>query len=257
MGKKIFFASDFHLGTDGRLTSLERELAIVRWLEAIADEAAAIYLVGDIFDYWFEYGAVIPRGFSRFLAKLTDLRDRQIPIYFFTGNHDMWMFDYFEKEYGIPVYRDVQMLELQGCKIYLAHGDGLGPGDYGYKVIKKIFSNKICQWAYARLHPNFGLWLMRKFSHKSRDIGGDDAMFYGRGKEMLVQHAETVEREQHHDYYVFGHRHLPLQVSIGDGAATYFGLGDWTDYQSYGVLSEGQFSLAYFEMPDRTKFITS
>lgn len=252
MGKKVFFASDFHLGTDARLTSVEREKQIVRWLSSIQNEVSELYLVGDIFDYWFEYKTAIPKGFSRFLGKIAEMRDQDIPIYFFTGNHDMWMFDYFESEFGIPVYRESQIRELQGKKIYIAHGDGLGPKDYGYKFIKKVFSNKLCQWLYARLHPNLGLWLMKKFSHTSRDAGGDDAEFYGREKEMLVQYSDQKESESHHDYYIFGHRHLPLEVSIGNGKSTYFGLGDWTDYQSYGVLEDGVFSLKYFEQPNQT-----
>ncbi len=254
-GKKVFFASDFHLGTDARLTSMDRERQIVRWLSKIQDEVSELYLVGDIFDYWFEYKTVIPRGFSRFLGKLAEMRDQGIPIYFFTGNHDMWMFDYFESEFGIPIYREPQIRDIQGKKLYVAHGDGLGPKDHGYKFIKKVFNNKLCQWTYARLHPNFGLWLMKKFSHTSRDAGGDDAKFYGRENEMLVQYTERKESESHHDYYIFGHRHLPLEVSINNGKSTYFGLGDWTDYQSYGVLEDGIFTLEYFEMPNKTKIV--
>jgi len=255
VGKKVFFASDFHLGTDARLSSVEREKQIVRWLSSIKSEAEEIYLVGDIFDYWFEYKSAIPKGFSRFFGKLVEIRDYGIPIYFFTGNHDMWMFDYFESEFDIPVFREAQLRDMHGKRLFIAHGDGLGPGDYGYKIIKKVFSNRFCQWAYARFHPNFGLWLMKKFSHTSRDAGGDDSQFYGKKKEMLVQYAERKEAESHHDYYIFGHRHLPLIVSINNGTSTYIGLGDWIEYQSYGVLEDGVFSLEYFEMPDRTKFI--
>lgn len=253
MGKKIFFASDFHLGTDARLSSKERESNIVRWLTTIQDDAAEIYLVGDIFDYWFEYKTAIPRGFSSFLAKLSELRALNIPIYFFTGNHDMWMFDYFESEYGIPIYRAPITKKLQGKRYLIGHGDGLGPKDHGYKLIKKVFSNKLCQWCYARLHPNFGLWVMKKFSHTSRDAGGDDAIFYGREREMLVQYSESKYQEDPLDAFIFGHRHLPLCVSIANGKSIYWNLGDWTEYQSYGVIEDGVFSLRYFEMPDRTK----
>ncbi len=255
MGKKVFFASDFHLGADARLTSREREQQVVRWLSSIQEEASELYLVGDIFDYWFEYKSVVPKGFSRFLGKLGVMRDLGIQIYMFTGNHDMWMFDYFETEFDIPVFREAQVREIQGRRLFIAHGDGLGPKDYGYKFIKKIFGSRFCQWAYARLHPNFGLWLMRAFSHTSRTAGGDDSQFHGREKEMLVRYAERKESIAHHDYYIFGHRHLPLEVSIGNDASTYIGLGDWVEYQSYGVLEDGVFSLEYFEMPDRTKIV--
>lgn len=255
MSKKVFFASDFHLGTDARLTSVEREKQIVRWLTSIQDEVTELYLVGDIFDYWFEYKSVVPKGFSRFLGKLAEMRDQGIPIYFFTGNHDMWMFDYFESEFGIPVFREAQIRDIQGKRLFIAHGDGLGPKDYGYKFIKKIFSNRFCQWIYARLHPNLGLWLMKKFSHASRDTGGDDSQFRGRDKEMLVQYSERKESESHHDYYIFGHRHLPLEVSLNENASKYIGLGDWIEYQSYGVLEDGVFTLEYYEKPNRTKIV--
>ena len=256
MSKKIFFASDFHLGTNATLPSLEREKKIVEWLSSIKDEMEALYLVGDIFDYWFEYKSTIPKGFARFLGKIAELRDADIPIYFFTGNHDMWMFDYFEKEFDIPVYHKPIQRQLQGKNLFIGHGDGLGPNDVGYKIVKKILSNNFCQWAYARLHPNTGLWLMKKFSHKSRDFGGDNIVFHGREKEMLVQYAERKIKTEPFDYFVFGHRHLPLNVKLSNSKSTYFGLGDWTHYQSYGVLENGSFSLEYYERPDMTQIIT-
>lgn len=255
MSKKIIFASDFHLGVQATLSSLEREKNIVQWLTSIQDEMEALYLVGDIFDYWFEYKSCIPKGFTRFLGKIAELRDAGIPIYFFTGNHDLWMFEYFEKEFGIPVYHKSIQRELQGKKMFIGHGDGLGPNDHGYKFIKKVLTNPICQWAYARLHPNFGLWLMKKFSHKSRDAGGDNAIFKGRDKEMLVQYAERKLEMMSVDYFIFGHRHLPLNVKLSNKQSIYFGLGDWTHYQSYGVLENGIFSLEYYDRPDMTQII--
>lgn len=255
MSKKIFFASDFHLGADGICSSLEREKRIVSWLSEVQDEMEALYLVGDIFDYWFEYKTTIPKGFSRFLGKLAELRDKNIPIYFFTGNHDMWMFDYFETEFGIPVYHKPIQRTLHGKNMFIGHGDGLGPNDFGYKLIKKIFSNPLCQWAYARLHPNFGIWLMRKFSHKSRAMGGESNRFQGRDGEMLVQYAERKIQTLDIDYFVFGHRHLPLNVKLSNHTSFYFGLGDWTHFQSYGVLDEGNFSLRYYKLEDKTQVI--
>jgi len=255
VSKKIIFASDFHLGAQATLSSLEREKNIVRWLTSIQDDMEALYLVGDIFDYWFEYKHTIPKGFTRFLGKLAELRDADIPIYFFTGNHDMWMFDYFEKEFGIPVYHKTIERELQGKKLFIGHGDGLGPNDMGYKLIKTVLSNGFCQWAYARIHPNLGIWLMKKFSHKSRDVGGDNAQFYGRDKEMLVQYAERKLKSKSVDFFVFGHRHLPLNVKLSNAKSIYYGLGDWTHYQSYGVLENGEFSLEYYEKPNLTRII--
>ncbi len=251
MGNKVFFASEFHLGADARLTSVDREKQIVRWQSSIQDEATEIYFVGDIFDFWFEYKNVIPRGYARFFGKLAELRDAGIPIYFFIGNHDMWMFDYFEKEFDIPVLRSPIVKELQGKKIFIGHGDGLGPKDYGYKFIKKTFSNSLCQWLFARLHPNFGLGLMKKISTTSRDKGGE-VKFHGRDKEMLIQYSESKLKEEHYDYFVFGHRHVPMYVNLSNNKSIYYGLGDWLEYQSYGVLCDGEFSLEYFEMPNRT-----
>lgn len=255
MSKKIFFASDFHLGAAGALSSREREKKIVQWLSSVQDEMEALYLVGDIFDYWFEYKTTIPKGFTRFLGKLTELRDSGIPIFLFTGNHDMWMFDYFKEEFDIPVYYGPIQISLQGRSFFIGHGDGLGPNDIGYKIIKKIFSNRFCQWAYARLHPNFGIWLMKKFSHTSRDVGGENASFQGRDKEMLVQYAERKLEQSNYDYFVFGHRHLPLIVRLSNQKSYYFGLGDWTHYQSYGVLENGVLTLEYYETEDKTQVI--
>lgn len=255
MSKKIFFASDFHLGVEATLSSLDREKKIVEWLSSVQNQMEALYLVGDIFDYWFEYKSTIPKGFTRFLGKIAELRDADIPIYFFTGNHDMWMFDYFQEEFGIPVYYKPIQRQLHGKNFFIGHGDGLGPNDTGYKIIKKILSNRFCQWAYARLHPNLGIWLMKKFSHKSRDAGGDNTIFHGRSKEMLVQYAERKLESHPVDYFVFGHRHLPLNVKLSNGKSFYFGLGDWTHYQSYGVLDKGIFSLEYYERPNMTQII--
>src|SRR5690606_23027915 len=154
----IYFASDFHLGIDTRLSSSERERQVVRWLDFVKNDAQEIYLVGDLFDFWFEYKTVIPKGYSRLLGKLSELRDGGLPIYFFTGNHDMWMFRYFENEMGIPIYRQPIERELLGKKFIIGHGYGVGPGDYGYIFIKKVFANPVCQWLFERLHPNFGIW---------------------------------------------------------------------------------------------------
>ena len=161
---KIYLASDFHLTPETK----EREAYVVRWLDSIQHDAEAIYLVGDIFDFWFEYKTVIPKGYARFIGKLVELRDKNIPIYFFTGNHDMWMFDYFEKELDIPIYRKPISINLKGKKYFIGHGDGLGPGDHLYKLLKNFFANSFCQWLFARLHPNFGVGLANLSSQSSR-----------------------------------------------------------------------------------------
>lgn len=246
-GKKIYFASDFHLGAPTPKSSLERELKIVRWLDSIRNSAHSIYLLGDIFDFWFEYKHSIPKGFARLQGKLAELSDTGVPIFFFTGNHDMWMFDYFPKELGIPVYREPQVLKVGQQKLLIGHGDGLGPGDYSYKMLKKIFKSKLCQWLFARLHPNFGIGIAKFWSQRSR-INNDnesDAEFRGE-KEFLWAYCKQVEASGHYDFYVFGHRHLPLELKVG-GGSQYINLGEWVNYCTYGEYDGTTFKLLTFE----------
>lgn len=252
--KKIYFASDFHLGAPNTKKSFEREKLIVQWLEEISKDADEIYLVGDIFDFWFEYKHAIPRGFIRFQGKIAELSDRGIPIHFFTGNHDMWMFDYHEKELGVTMHRKPIILENEGKKIMVGHGDGLGPGDKGYKFIKKIFNNRFFQWCFARLHPNFGIGVANYFSRSSRAATGDtDAKFLGEEKEFLVQYAKDHLKKEHIDYFVFGHRHLPIVLEVGENS-TYFNLGDWLKYDTYGVFENGEFKLKTYPTNEEYEF---
>lgn len=239
MGQKIYFASDFHFGTDGDLPTLAREKLVVRWLEEIADTAEQIYLVGDIFDYWYEYGSVIPKGYSRFFAQLRRLIDQGVDVQFFTGNHDLWMSSYFTTEFGIPVRRRPIELELQGKKLLIGHGDGLGPGDTGYKLMKKVLSNKVCQWLWSLVHPDLALYIMRKTSSTSRKLGTDKAQFGGLESEWLAQYAERKQSQLQRDYYVFGHRHLPIAYELSDGVGKYINLGDWLHHYTYGEMENG------------------
>jgi UDP-2,3-diacylglucosamine hydrolase len=242
-GKNIYFASDFHLGAPNEQVSKQREQLVVSWLNEIEQDAEAIYLVGDIFDFWFEYKHAIPKGFVRLQGKIAELTDKGIRVHFFTGNHDMWMFDYFEKELGVKIHREPIVLQAQDKTILLGHGDGLGPGDKGYKFIKKVFSNKFFQWCFARLHPNFGIAVANFSSRKSRAAtGSDDEVFLGNEKEWLVQYSKEQLKNKHFDYFVFGHRHLPLAIQVARGS-TYYNLGDWIKYKTYGVLENGQFLL--------------
>jgi UDP-2,3-diacylglucosamine hydrolase len=246
----IYFASDFHLGIDARLTSLERERQIVRWLDQVSRDAEAIYLVGDVFDRWFEYKTVVPKGYTRLLGKLAELRDGGLPVYFFTGNHDMWVFRYFEDEMGIPIYRQPIIRELHGKTFFIGHGDGLGPGDYGYKFIKKVFANPVCQWAFARLHPNLGLGLMSFFSGKSRAAQDPSVeyQFLGADREWLIQFANATLKEQPTiDYFVFGHRHLPIDWRLEGGKARYINLGEWMNFNTYAAFDGQNISLQVFE----------
>jgi UDP-2,3-diacylglucosamine hydrolase len=255
-GKKTYFASDFHLGVDARLTSKERERQIVRWLDEIRRDAEAIYLVGDVFDFWFEYATVVPKGYVRLLGKLAEVRDAGIPVYFFTGNHDMWMFRYFEDEFGIPIYRKPILREIGGKNFFIGHGDGLGPGDYGYKFIKKVFANPVCQWLFERLHPNFGIWLANFWSGKSREANPETGQFLGADKEWLIAYSnrKLEELNQEIDFFVFGHRHLPIDFMLTNGRTRYINLGDWMFFNSYAVFDGENLEVKFFENPKGVVF---
>lgn len=243
---KIYFASDLHLGIPDHATSLEREKRFVRWLDMVKLDAQSIFIVGDLFDFWFEYKQVVPRGFVRVLGKLAELHDQGLPIYFFTGNHDQWMKGYFEEELGIPVYHEPQRIEIAGRKFLIAHGDGLGPGDHGYKFLKQLFRGKFSRWLFARLHPNFGVWLGKKWSRDNRLISGEEqSEFMGEEKEWLIQFARNTLITEHMDYFIFGHRHIVLAYPLNE-KSTYFNLGDWIRFTSYAVFDGSKVEIRYF-----------
>ncbi len=255
-GKKIYFASDFHLGVPSYEKSLEREKRIVKWLETIEEDCEELYLLGDVFDFWFEYKTVVPRGFVRLLGKLAELSDRGITIHYFTGNHDMWTFDYLVKELNVKLYREPIEKTYNGKSFYIGHGDGLGPGDHGYKFIKKVFASKLCQWLFRWMHPDIGLAIGNYWSGKSRIATGTvDEIFLGEEKEWLVIHSKELLEKKQYDFLVFGHRHLPLDIdltpalSIGEGEkrSRYVNLGDWIRYNSYAVFDGEKFELKYFQ----------
>lgn len=248
-GKKIYFASDQHLGAPNYEHSLTREKHFVKWLDTVKTDAQEIFLLGDLFDFWFEYKTAVPRGYVRMLGKLAEITDSGIPVTFFTGNHDMWMFDYFPKEIGVTLYKDPIEYEVNGKRFYIGHGDGLGPGDHGYKFIKKVFRNPLCQWLFARLHPNFGIGLANYFSSKSRIANADsDKKFLGEENEWLAIFAKEQLEKQHYDYFVFGHRHLPLDLKVGENSR-YINLGEWVTDFTYGVFDGQNFELKEFGKP--------
>jgi UDP-2,3-diacylglucosamine hydrolase len=242
--KNIYFASDTHLGVPDAASSLEREKILVKWLDSIKDDAAELYLLGDIFDFWFEYKHAVPKGFIRLLGKLAELSDAGITVHYFIGNHDMWMFGYLPKEMNIRIYRKPVERKMNGKIFFIGHGDGIGPRDHGYKFIKKVFANRICQWLFARLHPNFGLGLGRYLSKLSRESNGRTDIFLGDEKEYLVRFVKEHEKIKHFDYYIFGHRHLPLDIEIEK--AHYFNLGDWITHFSYAVWDGEKLELKKF-----------
>jgi UDP-2,3-diacylglucosamine hydrolase len=244
---KIYFLSDFHLGAPDPVQSLEREKRIIRFLEQIAPNAQHIYIMGDLFDFWFEYRWVVPKGFVRILGKLAELTDRGIPIDFFVGNHDMWMRNYFQKELNIPVHFEPMEREILGKKFLLGHGDGLGPGDHGYKFIKKLFRNRIAQGLFGILPPSIGIGIANYFSKKSRaKTGVSDEIFTGEENEWLVQYCREQLKQQQFDYFIFGHRHLPLDIRLDD-SSRYVNLGDWIRYNSYAEFDGNKLELKYFQ----------
>lgn len=232
-GQKVYFASDFHLGAPDKEDSLNREYKIVEWLESISNDAHSIFLLGDIFDFWFEYRRAIPKGHTRFQGKLASLVDKGINVIFFTGNHDMWMFDYFPIELNIPVFKEPKSLHINNNTFLIGHGDGLGPGDYQYKLLKKIFQSRFSQWLFARLHPNTGIGIAKFWSSRSRlrNNNKDEEQFLG-NKEYLWQYCKKVEKKIHHDYYIFGHRHLKLDLPVST-SSRYINLGEWVNESNY------------------------
>jgi UDP-2,3-diacylglucosamine hydrolase len=241
--KKVYFASDQHLGAPTAEQSFLREKKFLAWLNVIKEDAAAIFLVGDLFDFWFEYKTVVPKGFVRVLGKLAEIRDSGIPIYFFVGNHDLWMNDYFEKELNIPVYHKPEVFLINNKKVFIGHGDGLGPYDKGFKRLKKVLTFPLFQWLYRWFHPDLGMKLGQYMSVKNKMISGDDdAKYLGDDKEWLVQYCKRKLESNHYDYFVFGHRHLPLEIQLQDNSK-YVNLGDWITHFTYGEFYKGELYL--------------
>lgn len=246
-GKKIYFISDFHLGAPNYSESLVREKRVVQFLNEVKKDAAVIFILGDLFDFWYEYKRVVPKGFVRILGKLAELTDSGIIIHFFVGNHDMWMNGYFEKELNISVYHDPKEFEFNGKKFLIGHGDGLGPGDHRYKFMKKVFRNKISQGLFGMLHPSSGIGIADYFSRKSRAATGkEEEQFLGEEKEWLIIFCKEILTKKHFDFFIFGHRHLPIEYKLNE-ESVYINLGDWIKYNSYAVFENENVTLKYYE----------
>ena len=245
--KKIYFLSDFHLGAPDHATSLRREKKIVGFLDNIKHDAAVIFILGDMFDFWYEYKKVVPKGYVRILGKLAELTDTGITLYFFTGNHDMWMNGYFERELNITVFHDPKEFVFNNKKFIIGHGDGLGPGDHKYKFMKKVFRNPVAKAFFGFLHPSLGIGLADYFSRKSRaSTGKEDEHFLGEENEWLISFAKEALKEQHIDFFVFGHRHLPIIFPLKENSL-YINLGDWIKYNSYAVFGRETLELKFYE----------
>ena len=246
-GKKIYFASDFHLGAPDHEKSLVRERKIVTWLEGIRHDAEIIFLVGDLFDFWFEYRSVVPKGFVRFFGKLAELSDSGIEIIVFLGNRDMWMTDYFEKELNIQTIRRPKTYVFNNKKFYIGHGDGLGADDFGYRILKVVFEGKIPRFLFGRImHPNLGMLIGRIWTKNSWHKKKTAELFLGEEKEHLVQYSKKIETLVHHDFYIFGHRHTKVDINISS-SSRYINLGDWIWHDSYAVFDGKHVVLTSFQ----------
>jgi UDP-2,3-diacylglucosamine hydrolase len=244
--KKIYFLSDFHLGAPDAAGSLQREKLIIKFLDEVKNGASAIFIVGDMFDFWYEYKKVVPRGYVRLLGKLAEITDSGIPVHFFVGNHDMWMKNYLQQELNIPVYFEPKEFTFNGKQFLIGHGDGLGPGDHGYKFLKKIFRNKLCQGLFGILPPYIGMGIANYFSRKSRAATGQsEEVFLGEEKEWLIIYCKEILQQKKYDYFIFGHRHLPIDFSLTK-ESRYINLGDWIRYNSYAVFDGETLQLKYY-----------
>jgi len=236
---KIYFASDQHFGTPTVEKSKKREQKFVNWLDAIKNDADELFLLGDLFDFWFEYKKAVPKGFVRVLGKLAELSDSGIKIHFFVGNHDLWMETYFETELNISTYFEPKEFIFNNKTFLIGHGDGLGPGDNGYKRMKKVFTNSFSKWLFRWLHPDIGIRLAQYLSVKNKLISGEaDVKFLGEENEWLVQYCKKKLEDKHFDYFVFGHRHLPLDIQISENSK-YINTGDWITHFTFAIF-EGQ-----------------
>jgi len=243
-GKRAYFASDFHLGAPNYEVSAERERRLVAWLNRIESECEHLFLLGDLFDFWFDYQYVVPKGFVRFLGKLAELSDKGIKIYIFTGNHDMWMFGYLNQEIGAQIFRSPVEVKWAQHNFMVGHGDGLGPGDHLYKFLKRVFSNRLCQRLFAFLHPRIGIGIAKMWSGHSRITNHKDETFLGEA-EFLWQFCKAQEAEKHHDAYIFGHRHLPLDLPVGN-SSRYLNLGEWMNHNRYLVWDGSELQMQTF-----------
>jgi len=250
----IYFASDLHLGMYPPEESKKREKLFVQWLEQIRNDALELWLLGDVFDYWFEYRKVVPRGFTRFLGKLAALSDEGVKIHLIPGNHDIWAFNYLPQEIGLEVHPGPVERNWNSHLFYLGHGDGLHRGDWKYRFLQGMFKNRLLQWLYARIHPNGSITFAHWWSKKSRLNHGIFDEFLGADQEHQIQFArKKLEENPAIEFFVFGHRHIPFDIRVGESCRV-FCLGDWIGNFTYGVFDGEEFQLKKF-LPDKGTII--
>jgi len=245
--KYSYFASDFHLGFDEMHKSRDREEVIVSWLKSIQANAKSVFLVGDIFDYWFEYKYVIPKGYSRMFGQLAEMCDEGIDIHFFKGNHDMWVFEYFEKEIGLKIHDNYYKTTLDKKVFYITHGDGLGEGDRTYTLIKKILRNTFAQWVFSCLHPSLGIPLMKKMSNRSRK--NEKPSSQQEAHDSIVNYAEELSKFKPIDYFICGHHHNSMIKLLSNQKTHYCNLGDWIQQYTYAVWNGEILEMKKYVMP--------
>lgn len=251
MSKNIYLVSDIHLGAPTPAKSLEREKILVKWLNAIKDKAETIIFLGDVFDFWFEYKHVVPKGFVRFLGKVAELADQGIDIHVFAGNHDLWYQDYLSNNLGVQIHLTARQYTFFGKKYYLAHGDGLGPGDIGYKLMKKVVTHPLSKWIFARFHPNFGVGLALGVSKHGGNHDyvklEEEAWRYQMNPSLMVHSKEVYEKEGPFDYFVYGHRHALVSEVFEDKFEAFI-LGDWIHFFSYMEITHEGPQLKRFDV---------
>ncbi|MBN1925805.1 MAG: UDP-2,3-diacylglucosamine diphosphatase [Prolixibacteraceae bacterium] len=253
MANKItYFVSDVHLGSPALKNNSEREKLFVSWLNDAAKDAREIYLLGDIFDFWYEYKKVVPRGFVRTLGKIAEITDSGIPVHFFTGNHDVWVYDYLPSETGVTLHRGPLVKSINGKTFYLAHGDGLDPKEKGYLMLKRLFTSKTAQFFFSQLHPNIALWFGHQWAKQSRIAKGTEAETTNDiEKEANVLFAQNYIKNKKVDYFIFGHRHILVNKEIDLNCQLFF-LGEWLNYYSYAVFDGDKVELKIYSQKNLT-----
>lgn len=249
--KKTYFISDAHLGSLATQDPKEQEKQLCRFLDEIKPQAESLYMLGDIFDFWFEYRNAVPKGFTRLLGKLSELTDNGVAVHFFTGNHDIWCKDYLTKECGVIMHYEPEVVEIEGKTFFLAHGDGLGDRSKSFKFLRVIFHNPFCQWMFRWLHPDLGLPFGLNWAKNSRIKhmqGGTEAdpPYMGENHEPLVLFAKHYIKEKPEtDYLIFGHRHIELDLMLTRQNRLLI-LGDWITQFTYAEFSNGELTLKNF-----------
>lgn len=249
MSSKIYFVSDIHLGNRYLQNPMDAEKKLVRWLDKIKSDAAMIYFLGDVFDYWYEYKYVVPRGHVRFLGKLAELSDLGIKIHLFIGNHDIWMFDYLPEETGVIIHREPLTVELLGKSFFLGHGDEVGYRPLKYRIIQNIFRNRLCQILYAAIHPRWTFGFARRWSLSSRKSGLEAEKLketQARNTKALEEFSKTyLQTHPHIHFFIFGHLHIMLDREISASARLII-TGDWMQHFSYAEWDGEKLELKIF-----------